>query len=91
MYNCAFLCTFSLGLKKDRVHRLVTYFREHGVCRPEHRGGARQTEKYAEQRDRVKADIEKFSCKASHYGRRGNESVTFRLFARLLLHANIIV
>ena len=58
------------AVSKDRVHRIVQHFAKHGTC-PENRGGAWQSTKYNVQKESIKAHIEKFSCKASHYGRRG--------------------
>lgn len=44
---------------------------QNGKTRPELRGGFRKTEKYAEQKTAVIQHVQSFSCRASHYGRRG--------------------
>lgn len=59
------------GIFKDRPLRIATYFIEKGRPRPENRGGVRQPEKYATQKEKIRSHIERFSCQASHHGRRG--------------------
>lgn len=53
------------------MHGIAQHFDKHGTWRSDHRGGARRVEHYTQQRDQVKAHIEKFTRKASHYGRGG--------------------
>lgn len=54
---------------KRRVQRLAAYVREHGIHRPEHRGGKRDRPALEECRDKIREHIERFRCVPGHYGR----------------------
>ena len=58
-------------MKKDRLSRLARQFLKEGVPKQERRGGSRQTAQYVELKEAVASHIETFTCRASHYARRG--------------------
>ena len=60
------------GVSPDRCLRIAQYYAEHGVMRPETRGGARVAEGAAEKREAIVDHIGSFMCRASHYARRGS-------------------
>ena len=66
------LFTLLTGISRDRPVRIAKYFVEHdGSPRPENRGGARQTAMYDGKKAAIVEHISTFSCRASHYIRRG--------------------
>jgi hypothetical protein len=60
-----------LGIKTDRVSILAKYYAVHAKSRPENRGGSRKLEKNEAKAQDVHNHIISFTCRASHYGRRG--------------------
>ncbi|CAL8397670.1 unnamed protein product [Boreogadus saida] len=60
----------SLGISKDCVSRVAQYYAETAEARPERRGGARHSEEHS-RRQLIVEHIQSFTCRASHYGRRG--------------------
>ena len=67
--ECCFICSFE-GISKDRIYGVGNYWAHHAMPRPETRGGARhQTENETNQL--ICDHIKTFTCRASHYGRRG--------------------
>ncbi|KAL1276037.1 hypothetical protein QQF64_035660 [Cirrhinus molitorella] len=61
----------ALGIGKDRVARVARYYAENAEARPERRGGARKVTENEEKKKLVMDHIQTFTCRASHYGRRG--------------------
>ncbi|RXN10930.1 interferon-induced 44-like protein [Labeo rohita] len=59
------------GIRKDRVSRVAKYYAETAEAHPERRGGARHSEEHNKRRQLIAAHIQSFTCRASHYGRRG--------------------
>ena len=59
------------GISRDRPVRIAKYFIEQGCPRPENRGGARKTSEYDEKKAAIVEHISTFTCRASHYTRRG--------------------
>ena len=51
--------------------RIARHWFEHGTIRPENRGGNRKQGAFAEKKEAVKNHIQSFTCRASHYGRKG--------------------
>ena len=62
---------FEVGIGKDRCARLVKFYAENAVARPENRGGARRSDVHDAKRHAVIQHIPSFTCCASHYARRG--------------------
>ena len=62
---------FDAGIGKDRCARLVKFYAENGVARPENRSGARRSDVHDAKRQAVINHISSFTCRASHYARRG--------------------
>ena len=62
---------FDVGIGKDRCARLVKFYAENGVARPENRGGARRSDVHDAKHQAVINHISSFTCRASHYARRG--------------------
>ena len=60
-----------VGVKKDRLCNIAKYWRKNGVPMPERRGGARKSEERTAKREAVRDHIKTFTCRASHYARRG--------------------
>ncbi|KAL2098322.1 hypothetical protein ACEWY4_007529 [Coilia grayii] len=60
-----------LGISKDRVTRVAKYYAVNATARPEQRGGARKVDEFEAKKQLVKEHIETFTCRASHYRRRG--------------------
>ncbi|ROJ25266.1 hypothetical protein DPX16_20079 [Anabarilius grahami] len=60
-----------LGISKDRVSRVAKYYALNATARPEHRGGARKVAENEAKKQLVMDHIQTFTCRASHYGRRG--------------------
>ena len=58
---------FDVGIGKDRCARLVKFYAENGVARPENRGGARRSGVHDAKRQAVIQHISSFTCRASHY------------------------
>ena len=50
---------------------MARYWLQHGVSPPENRGGDRRSNATKPQKEKIRQHIETFSCKASHYARRG--------------------
>ncbi|XP_041365380.1 uncharacterized protein LOC121380568 [Gigantopelta aegis] len=59
------------GVKKDRLANIAKYWSENGVARPEHRGGVRNVERNLARKHAIRDHITTFTCRASHYARRG--------------------
>ncbi|XP_041930266.1 uncharacterized protein LOC121694269 [Alosa sapidissima] len=59
------------GISKDCVSRVAPYYAETAEARPERRGGARHSEEHARRRQLIVEHIQSFTCRTSHYGRRG--------------------
>ncbi|KAK0154977.1 hypothetical protein N1851_002695 [Merluccius polli] len=59
------------GISKDRVTRVAQYYGTTAEARPERRGGARHSEEHNRRRQLIVEHIQSFTCRASHYGRRG--------------------
>ncbi|XP_061746904.1 uncharacterized protein LOC133545391 isoform X2 [Nerophis ophidion] len=60
-----------LCVNKDRVSHVAKYWLENGVAMPEQRGGARTMEQKLEKKRAIQDHIQTFTCRASHYARRG--------------------
>ncbi|KAK5867599.1 hypothetical protein PBY51_012071 [Eleginops maclovinus] len=60
-----------LGISKDRASRVARYYAETAEARPERRGGARNIEGNDNRRQLIIDHIKTFTCRASHFGRRG--------------------
>ena len=58
-------------MRKDHLTAIARHWFEHGVALQEKRGGARNIEGNAVKRNTVSDHIESFTCRASHYARRG--------------------
>ncbi|ROI15888.1 hypothetical protein DPX16_3789 [Anabarilius grahami] len=56
---------------KDCVSRVAKYYAETAEARPERRGGARHSEEHNRRKQLNVEHIQSFTCRASHYGRRG--------------------
>lgn len=65
------LFSVNTGVKKDRLCNIARYWKQNGVPMPERRGGARRSEEWAVKRDAIRNHIKTFTCRASHYARRG--------------------
>ncbi|KAL2092895.1 hypothetical protein ACEWY4_012693 [Coilia grayii] len=63
--------SYLAGISKDRVTRVAKYSAINATSRPEQRGGARKVDEFEAKKQLVKEHIETFTCRASHYGRRG--------------------
>ena len=50
---------------------MAQYYAETAEARPERRGGARHSEEHSRRRQLIVEHIQSFTCRASHYGRRG--------------------
>lgn len=59
------------GISKAFVSRMAQYYAEKSEARPERRGGARHSEEHKRIRQLIAEHIQSFTCRASHYGRRG--------------------
>ena len=53
------------------MRRVARYWLEHGIPRPENRGGDQRSPTNSQKKEAIKRHIESFRCKASHYARRG--------------------
>ena len=53
------------------MSRVAQYYAETAEARPERRGGARHSEEHSRRRQLIVEHIQSFTCRASHYGRRG--------------------
>ncbi|KAM4538846.1 zinc finger MYM-type protein 4-like isoform 2-T2 [Odontesthes bonariensis] len=60
-----------LGISKDRASRVARYYAETAEARPERRGGARNIDGNGNRTQLIINHIKTFTCRASHYGRRG--------------------
>ncbi|XP_034047172.1 uncharacterized protein LOC117528648 [Thalassophryne amazonica] len=60
-----------LDIRKDRASRVAQYYAETAETRPERRGGARNIQENKQRRQLIVEHIQSFTCRASHYGRRG--------------------
>ncbi|CAL9701146.1 unnamed protein product [Knipowitschia caucasica] len=58
-------------VKKDRLCNIAKFWKQNGVPMPERRGGARRSEERAAKREAIREHIQTFTCRASHYARRG--------------------
>ncbi len=59
------------GISKDRASRMAKYYALNATARTEHRGGARKVAENESKKQVVMDHIQTFTCRASHYGRRG--------------------
>ena len=59
------------------MSRVAKYYAEHATARPENCGGLRNKDEVEEIGQRVINHIEPFTCKATHYGRRGAPGSTY--------------
>ena len=62
---------FFSGVKEYSVQSVARYWLEHGTSRPKNRGGPRKVAEYNEKKAHIRAHIQTFTCRASHYARRG--------------------
>ena len=62
---------FAVGIRNDLCACLVKFYAENGVARPENRGGARRSDVHDAKRQAVIQHTSSFTCRASHYARRG--------------------
>ncbi|XP_041362797.1 uncharacterized protein LOC121378605 [Gigantopelta aegis] len=67
--QASFLSIFCV--KEFRVQSAARYWLEHGRSRPENRGGYRRAAEYEGKKERIRNHIKSFTCRASHYARRG--------------------
>ncbi len=67
----SFFFFFLAGISKDRVSRVAKYYALNATARTEHRGGARKVAENEAKKQVVMDHIQTFTCRASHYGRRG--------------------
>ena len=65
------LSSHTAGVSKDRCARLARYYSEHVVPHLEQRGGNRGAEEQEAKLQAVADHIQSFTCRASHYARRG--------------------
>ncbi|XP_065679122.1 uncharacterized protein LOC136093878 [Hydra vulgaris] len=67
-----------LSIKPDRVLRIARHWYEHGTTRPENKGDRKKVA-FSEKKEAIKNHIQSFTCRASHYGRKGAPGQIFAL------------
>ena len=62
---------FYLGIGRDRLQNIAKHWHKTGTPRPELRGGYRKSDQFQPLKHAIRQHIESFTCRASHYARRG--------------------
>lgn len=66
-----FLFIVIAGIKKDRVQNIAKHWLQTSKAHPENRGGSREDADLNAKKQMIQGHIQSFTCRASHYARRG--------------------